>query len=174
MSRPFFNFAIEELDVAEECRTASRLGSANLMQIAVHRGCRHYAPLLPPESLTVGESDLPHEVLGTALLCGPQDATTFQSIRCGSMVLSDLGNHPDTIRVAAEFFGVANRLAHIARLGLQFDAHPIHWKTLLVNLPSFPNEEDFLPGLSRLTSETRFTRFGRRPVRAWLRTQWAR
>ncbi|HWL53224.1 MAG TPA: hypothetical protein VNQ90_12370 [Chthoniobacteraceae bacterium] len=145
------------------------------MRIAIGHGCRHYAPLLPTfSSGSVERADLPHEVLGVALLHGPRDGETFQAIRCGAMVLSDLGNHPEMILAAADYFGVADRLAHIARLGFEFDDHPGYWETLLS--PALPSSEEaaFLPGLSRLTSETRMTKIGRHPVRTWLRTRWLR
>lgn len=117
---------------------------------------------------------IPHEALGAALLRGPADAATFQAIRCGAMVLSDLENSPRAIAEASRQFGVAHRAAHIARLGLVADTHPEFWQQVLHELPSAIAEDDFLPGLSRLTSETRPPGRSSAPVRVWLRTHYAR
>jgi len=146
-----------------------------LLGVAVARGCRHYAPLLPPDVTPTDMGDLPHEVLGAALLRGPADAATFQAIRCGAMVLSDLGNSPQRIGEASEQFGVAARVVHLARLGLAADRHPEYWTAVLNALPpGSADEEPFLPGASRLTSETRLVGPGRNPARTWLRTHYAR
>ena len=138
------------------------------------RGCRHYAPLLTRGATVVDEPNLLQEVLGAALLRGPADAATFQAIRCGAMVLSDLGNSADRIAEACRQFGVTHRAVHIARLGLLADNHPDYWRALLEVLPPTSAEESFLPGLSRLTSESRLSGPGRAPVRIWLRTQYER
>jgi len=142
--------------------------------IAVARGCRHYAPLLPPNSTPVDMADLPHEVLGAALLRGPADADTFQAIRCGATVLSDLGNSPQRIVETSEYFGVVHRVAYLARKGLEADHHPEFWTAILTTLPSGSDEGQFLPGVSRLTSETRMAGPDRKPARTWLRTRCAR
>ncbi len=71
-----------------------------LLAIAVARGCDQYAPLWP-ELRPKDDLTLPKEVLGCALLRGPADEETFQSIRCGAMVLSDLGNSLGRIVLAA-------------------------------------------------------------------------
>ncbi len=156
------------------CRQAAKLNCDDLLGVAIARGCAHYAPLWPrlvPENLEW----LPHEALGCALLRGQADTETFQPIRCGAMVLSDLGNAPELIAAAAEHLGVSGRVAHIARLGIQEDAHPSYWKKLQRCLRDLPaKEEDFLPGVSRLMAETRASGAGRGPVRTWLRTDWSR
>jgi len=156
------------------CREAAELSREALLAVAVARGCWHYAPLWPdltPED----RAGLPHEILGCALLRGPADAETFQSIRCGAMVLSDLGNSPELIATAAERLGVIGRVAHIARQGLQTDRHPDFWEKVLAALPAKPSAEpDFLPGISRLTGETRPAGPGRSAVRQWLRTDRGR
>ena len=105
------------------CREVTDLPPDALRAAAIARGCSHYAPLWP--NLTPADrAGLPHEALGCALLRGPATVETFQSIRCGGMVLSDLGNSPELIATAAEQLGVAGRVAHIVRLGLSADAHP--------------------------------------------------
>lgn len=143
-----------------------------LLRVAVARGCRHYAPLLSPNATATDNAELPHEMLGAALLRGPADAATFQAIRCGAMILSDLGNSPQRIAEASEYFGVAHRVAHVARLGLAFDQHPEFWRATLDTLPSVAGEEQFLPGVSRLTSETWMAGPGRGLARTWLRTHY--
>lgn len=150
------------------------LSRDRLLGIAVARGCRHYAPLLAPGAIPTNKPELPHEVLGVALLLGPQDAATFQAIRCGAMVLSDLGNSPQRIWEASEQFGVTPRVAHIARCGFFSDDQPQFWQALLSLFPPILGEEDFLPGVSRLTSETRVVGPGKFPIRTWLRTQYRR
>lgn len=156
------------------CRAAAGLPFDALRAAAIARGCSHYAPLWP--SLTPADrAGLPHEVLGCALLRGPANAETFQSIRCGAMVLSDLGNSPELIAAAAEQLGVAGRIAHIVRLGLSADVHPEFWASVQAALPgSVAEEQDFLPGVSRLVTETRLSGPGKGPVRTWLRTQYRR
>lgn len=159
--------------VPEEWAQAGRLPRKTLLQTAVARGCRHYAPLHSFEVAPADLPELPHEVLGAALLRGPEDTETFQAIRCGAMVLSDLGNAPQKIRDAGEYFGVSHRIAHIARLALTADGHPEFWTAILNLLPSGPAPEPFLPDVSRLTSETRMGDPRGSPARVWLRTRYA-
>ena len=153
---------------------AADLDREQLLRIAVARGCRHYSPLLSPGMEPRDDPEIPHEALGAALLCGPADAATFQAIRCGAMVLSDLKNSPRAIDDVSRQLGVAHRAAHIARLGLAADTHPDFWERVLRELPSAVREDDFLPGISRFTSETRQPGGRSAPVRVWLRTHYAR
>lgn len=152
---------------------AGHLDRGELLRIAVARGCRHYAPFLPVGVAAIDDPEIPHEALGAALLRGPADAATFQAIRCGAMVVSDRENSPSAIAEMSRQFGVAHRAAHIARLGFAADMYPDFWQQVLRELPSAVAETDFLPGVSRLTSETR-PPGGRLPVRVWLRTHYAR
>ena len=103
-------------DIRRACRAAGRLARDELIGIAIARGCRHYAAFVPPE-LVKDRPDLPHEVLGCALLVGPQDVETFRGIRVGAMILSDAGNSAHTMADAAAAFDVTARLLHIARIG---------------------------------------------------------
>jgi hypothetical protein len=154
---------------------AADLGRDELLRIAVARGCRHYAPLLPQAATTADAPEVPHELLGVLLLRGPADAATFQAIRCGAMVLSDLANSPKAIAHASWQHGVGHRVAHIARLGLLGDAeNRAYWDALLRVLPSGLAHEEFLPGLSRLSVESRMAGPERGPVRTWLRTRYQR
>jgi hypothetical protein len=151
------------------CQEAAKKPRHQLLAHALALGCSHYATLWP--DLTPTPSHLPKEVLGCALLRGPADVETFQAIRCGAMLLSDLANSPAAIGAAAHELGVAGRMAHLARLGLAADAHADYWTLILAELPvGVPVETDFLPGISRLTTETRLSGPGRGPVRTWLRT----
>ncbi len=156
------------------CRQATKLPRDDLLRTAIGRGCSHYAPLWPhlaPEDLDW----LPHEILGCALLRGAADAETFQAIRCGAMILSDLDNDPGLIATAAEALAVLPRLSHISKLGLQGDDHPEFWTRLRRSLPDLSaTEVEFLPGLSRLCSETGRTGQNQGTVRIWLRTAYRR
>ncbi|OAM91125.1 hypothetical protein AW736_04950 [Termitidicoccus mucosus] len=86
------------------------------------------------------------------------------------MVLSDLRNRADGIGWTARRFRVAGRAMHIARLGLTADTHPAYWRRVIDALSPFePGEPEFLPGVSRLVSETRWTGPGLGASRQWLR-----
>jgi hypothetical protein len=154
--------------------TASELSRDQLLRVAIARGCRHYATLLAAGESGSDEPTLSHETLGAALLRGPADADTFQAIRCGAMVLSDLGNSAEGMVRESRRLGVEHRLAHIARLGLSADQHVEFWQRLVKLLPSrsSADEEGFLPGVSRFTSESRLIGPRRASARVWLRTHW--
>ena len=150
-----------------------RMTREELVAVALARGCRHYAPVWP-EIIPADLRDLPHEILGCALLWGRRDAATFQAIRCGAMVLSDLSNAPERIAGAAVALGVAGRVAHLARLGLRHDRHPVFWQDLVARLPAPALvERQFLPGRSRFTLET-FEHKSGRMESTWLRTAYPR
>jgi hypothetical protein len=118
-------------ELAAACNQAMKLPRNTLLGYAVARGCFHYAPFVPPE-LRSEVGDFPHEVLGCVLMVGPEDVDTFQSIRCGAMVISDLRNSPAVIVAVARFLGVENRVRHVARLGLSGDTHPEFCRTIVV------------------------------------------
>jgi len=162
--------------VAQNCREAVRLGRNALLAIAIARGCHHYAPFVPSHVPKIDRLDLPHEVLGCALLRGPLDVDTFQTIRCGAMILSDLGNSPQIIAEASDGLSVASRVAHVAQVALSTDDHPEYWRNLLAALPPIKanKETSHLPGVSRFVSETRMTGLGRGALRVWLRTHYFR
>lgn len=156
----------------QACNEAEPLTQRELIAIAIARGCRHYAPLWP-DIAAENRAHLPHEVLGCALLRGPRTTETFQAIRCGAMVLSDLANRPESIVAAAHHFGVLARVAHLIRLGAVADEHREYWQPLLTLLSTDGrSEEDFLPGRSRLVVETRLSGPGRGPESRWLRTAY--
>ena len=164
--------SVADTGFVRACREALRLPRKQLLAVAIARGCRHYAPLWPGLA-PVGRGTLPHEILGAALLRGPADVETFQAIRCGAMVLSDLGNSPERIAEAAIKLGVSGRVAHVARLGQVEDDHAEFWGRVLSALPFTATGEDgFLPGLSRFISETRLAGLGHGPARVWLRTHY--
>ncbi len=154
---------------AQACMRARTLTRSQLLAVALARGCRHYAPLWP-EVAPADLAWLPPEVLGCALLRGPETAATFQAIRCGAMILSDLGNRPERIAQAAKIYDVAARMVHLARLGRAEDTYPEYWAGVLAALPEVSAiEEDFLPGASRLMAETRRSGPGLGVKRIWLR-----
>lgn len=166
--------ALVDIQFLRACGEAVDLSREELLAIAVARGCRHYAPLWP-DLTPADRASLPHEVLGCALLRGSADAATFQSIRCGAMVLGDLGNAPELIAAAAQRLGVTGRLAHLARLGVTEDRHAEFWTQVLAALPAgLAEEQDFLPGVSRLVAETRLSGPGKGAGRVWLRTAYQR
>ncbi|MGA3008546.1 MAG: hypothetical protein ABSE59_11715 [Opitutaceae bacterium] len=162
-------------DIRRACRAAGRLGRDELIGIAVARGCRHYAAFVPPE-LVNDRPDIPHEVLGCALLAGPQDVETFRAIRVGAMILSDAGNSAHTMADAADAFGVTARLLHIARVGAEADNRPDFWRDVLAHLPATDSasEARFLPNASRFSVENRLNGHGRGADRVWLHTNYRR
>ena len=154
---------------AQACTRAKALTLSQLLAVALARGCQHYAPLWP-ELIPEDQTWLPQEALGCALLRGPETASTFQAIRCGAMILSDCGNEPGRIALAAKIYDVAARVAHLARLGQMEDDYPAYWAGVLAALPDMPaTGEDFLAGVSRLVAETRRSGSGRGAKRVWLR-----
>lgn len=156
------------------CREVAGLSRDDLLAAAIARGCAHYAPLWP-DLRPVNMAWLPHEALGCALLRGEADAATFQAIRCGVMVLSDQGNDPELIGLAATQFGVAGRVAHLAGLAFAADSHALFWEQVGHRLPpASPGDREFLPGVSRLVSETRRSGPGAGAARGWLRTDYRR
>ena len=175
-SKPLPGAAAIEADSAylRTCRKVADFAREDLLAVALARGCAHYAPLWPDLD-PVDPAWLPHEALGCALLRGAADAATFQSIRCGVMVLSDLGNAPELIAAAATQFGVAGRVAHVAGLALAADSHPLFWEQVRQALPpASPGDREFLPGVSRLVSETRRSGPDAGAARVWLRTDYRR
>jgi len=153
------------VDACDEAETWTR---PELLALAVAKGCRHYAPQWP--ELPPVKGILPNEVLGCCLLRGPADVETFRAIRCAAMVLSDLHNRADEIGWAARRFRVAGRAMHIARLGLTADTYPAYWLRVIDALSPFePDEPEFMPGVSRLVSETRWTATGLGASWQWLR-----
>ena len=160
--------------ITEACQAALTLSTDELLRIAIARGCDHYAPFIPEPPGPGAELDnLPHEVLGAALLQGERNEETFGNIRCAAMVLGDLGNSPQKIADAATFFGVTHRLTHIARLALSIKDHPDYWTKICNSCPpAFITDAEaaFLPGLSRFTTETWSYTPPRKFIRIWLRT----
>ena len=161
-------------EFARELRKVTALSRDELIGIAIARGCHHYSPFVAQE-LIADRRDVPHELLGCALLCGPPNLDTFQAIRVAAMVLSDTGCSPTRIARAAEAMGVSSRLAHIVRIALKQDNHPAHWRAILALLPpdDFTAEADFLPKVSRFSLESGKPGPGLGPIRVWLRTHYA-
>jgi hypothetical protein len=158
-----------------ELRDVDGFSHKQLLGIAIARGCRHYASFADSPDL-VDEPGIAHEVLGCALLRGPQNIETFRAIRVAAMVLSDGGNSPKKIGSAAAAFGVEGRVSHIAKLALTADNRPDFWNAVLGTLPAMDDvsEASFLPGISRLRSETHMTGPGQGRSLVWLRTAYAR
>jgi hypothetical protein len=168
------NTAVHPLqDIRRACCAVGMLGRDELIGIAVARGCHHYAAYVPPE-LVKDRPGIPHEVLGCALLVGPQDVETFQAIRVGAMILSDAGNSAHAMADAADALGVTARLLHIARVGAEADNRPDFWREVLAHLPATDgaSEAGFLPNASRFSIESRLNGHGRGIDRVWLCTNY--
>jgi len=164
------NIPTQHSSIVADCEQAACASSQDLMALAVARGCRHYAPMVfghhsPPRSHA-----LSHEVLACALLRFPMP-DGFDAFRCGVMVLSDLNNQPISIASAAEYFGVADRVGYVVRVGLAHDDKREFWEHLRLLFPRM-SDSGLLPGPSRLMSETRMSGEHRGPVRIWLRTAY--
>lgn len=161
-------------NITKACQAALGLSTGDLLRIAIARGCDHYASFASGALRSDAKMDeLPHEVLGAALLRGERNEETFGSIRCAAMILGDLGNSPEKIVEAAAIFGVTHRLDHIAKLALSINDQPDYWtKIISFCSQSFITDEEveFLPGLSRFTSETWTYTPPRKLIRVWLRT----
>lgn len=160
------------VEFEQACRDALRWCRPELLALAISRGCAHYASLWP--HLPVAKGVLPQEVLGCGLLRGPEEAETFQAIRCGAMILSDRHNDAARVAEAAVRLGVADRVFHVATLGRRYDAYPAYWRSVIEELPDGCTSEEFLPGVSRLTRETFGTLPRRGVIREWLRSDFAR
>ena len=162
-------------EFARELRKVTALSRDELIGIAIARGCHHYSPFVGKE-LIADRRDVPHELLGCALLCGPPNLDTFQAIRVAAMVLSDAGCSPDRVARAAEALGMSSRLAHIARVALKVDDSPAYWRGILAQLPPHDPaaEADFLPNVSRFSLETGKPGPGLGPIRVWLRTDYTK
>ena len=161
--------------LADACHRAAVWSRVELIALAVSRGCRHYAGF-SPAAATARPPELPHEVLGCALLRGPADADTFRAIRVGAMVLSDPDNQPEAMAEAAHYFGVESRLVHLARVGLKSDSQPDFWAEILERVPATESRDDiaFLPGASRFSIENPKPGAGGAGSRVWLRTNHRR
>ena len=150
------------------------LTRAELLGIAVARGCRHYRNFARDEELAE-RPEISHEALGCALLRGETTVDTFQAIRAGAMIVSDSGCSPQQLVEQARALGVEHRLAHIARVAPSAGDRGSDWQSILAALPSSaPDEVGFLPTLSRFVSETGIVGPGRGGSRIWLRTSYFR
>ena len=160
-------------EFARALGTVTALSRDELIGIAVARGCHHYSPFVAKE-LVADRRDVPHDLLGCALLCGPPNLDTFLAIRVAAMVLSDPGCSPDLVARAAEAMGVSSRVAHIARVALTVNDSPAYWHGLLAQLPPHgpTAEADFLPKVSRFSLESGKPGPGLGPIRVWLRTHY--
>jgi len=161
--------------IAEACQAALSLSADELLRIAIARGCDHYAPFIPDATSgpDAEHDDLPHEVLGAALLQGERNEETFGNIRCAAMILSNPGNSPQKIAEAASFFGVTPRVIHIARLALSIKDRPDYWTKIINSCPQTiitDEEAAFLPGISRFTTQTWTRPPARKFIQTWLRT----
>ena len=154
-------------------QAGAHLTRDRLMEIAVARGCSHYRLFVAPGPAS-DDPTISHEFLGCALLQGVEDVETFQSIRVGAMVLSDLGNDPQLIRTLAEDLGVSVRLTQLATVALGAGDEPLFWRSMLDAAEPGPVDDDFFPTASRLSLESFSGGTGSTLRRQWLRTAYRR
>jgi hypothetical protein len=144
---------------------------ARLVGTAVARGCTHYRAFADPE-LVSDDPNLPHELLGCALLQGDIDVDTFAAFRVGGMVLSDLGNNITRMCLFATELGVDRRLAQLANVALAACDEPAFWRAVLDEVGVRPPADEFCPGASRLSLETHIVGSPTPFLRQWLRTAY--
>jgi hypothetical protein len=166
----------QELEDISHCSVLLRsvrnfgLNSAkNFIQLAVSRGCRHYAPAFPPQGDDPGTSAVPNEELVSLLLLGSNDFEPI-AIRCAAQLACEC----DAERLARVAIRerVGRPLAYIARAGIVHDpSNEEFWKTLLAGLGEQPPvREGVLPHWSRFVSQSGVTRYGGGEVQ-WLHCQ---
>lgn len=156
-----------------DCQDASVASDMDLVALAVARGCRHYAAFAAGHEAPRHLDSLAHEVLACALMRSPMHVDGFKYFRLGAMVLSDCGNEPAMIAAAADFFGVAERVGYVVRLGLAHDDRQEYWRKLLPLFPVVAEAGD-LPGVSRLSLESLVGNSKSSFRRQWLRTHYQR
>lgn len=137
-------------------RKATRLGVATLnqvIQLAAHRGCRHYAVDDSGAVIDPGPAVLSDEDLVLLLISGeyPYNPT---AIRCAAQLMRAPSIQAERLAVRAMRQKSGRVLAHIARAGLAHDVEGIaFWNTLLNAMPSMDfRAEPALPHWSRFVS----------------------
>ena len=150
-------------------RNFGLISAENFIQLAVARGCRHYAPAFPPLGDDPGVTAVPNEELVSLLLLGSNDYEPI-AIRCAAQLACEC-DAERLVRVARRE-RVGRSLAYIARAGIVHDlSNKEFWRTLLAGLGEQPPIIDgVLPHWSRFVSQTGVTRYGGGEVQ-WLHCQ---
>lgn len=145
------------------------LGPLELQNLAVQRGCRHYASGTESEGPSVLEGDFSNEELAVALLSTalPYDP---HSIRCGAAMLGAQGHDPLRLARMAVLERCVISVRHVAEAGHRFEPENGFWTELLAALPGTPvPPSGVLPHPTRFVAMTGFTRRGRELIVCWQR-----
>ncbi len=153
-------------------RKARRLGIRNLrdaINLAVARGCRHYADGAIPLAQDCGRDSFSNEELSIFLLLGenPYDPA---AIRCAAQLTRSPDIEPARLGRLALQHGAERPLAHIAHAGAKHDqAGRNFWIEILTRLDriNFFREEPALPHWSRFVSSPGYQR-GQTKLPTWL------
>ena len=163
-------------------RKAREMGlhnAAELIGLAVARGCQHYGggsepvPATPPSRETFSDEELAVALLSPCLPYSPR------ALRVGAQMLGSRGNHPLRLALLARRERAETVVRHIATAGRQTEPEELFWQELLAALPPVSPFRSILPtGVlphpSRFRSETGLTTpsslfTGGDPQVTWLR-----
>ncbi len=154
-------------------------GTAELIGLAIARGCRHYGggsepvPATPPSRKTFADEELAIALLSPCLPYSPR------AVRVGAQMLSSRSNRPERLALLARRERAENIVRHIAAAGQQTEPAELFWQELLAALPLASPFRSFLPAgvlphPSRFRSEAGITNpfdpvTGGGPQVTWLR-----
>lgn len=145
------------------------LGPAELEDLAVLRGCRHYTTGREPAAPIASEREFSNEELAVALL-SPALRYSPHSIRCGAAMLGTAGNDPETLTRLTLLELAAVPVRYVAEAGRRYEPDNGFWRELLAVLPPAPPPRDgVMPHPTRFISMTGFTRAGRQLLTEWQR-----
>ena len=136
--------------------------TAELVDLAVARGCRHYGggsesvPAAPPPRKTFSDEELAVALLSPCLPYSPR------ALRVGAQMLGSRGNRPLRLALLARRERAEIVVRHIAAAGRQTEPQELFWQELLAALPpASPFRSVLPPGVlphpSRFCSETGLT-----------------
>lgn len=154
-------------------RRAKSLGlddNGKLLAVAVARGCRHYANLVPDCRATdPGQQQLSHEELAVLLLLGEHVFEPFL-VRCAAALLRVAPMNAIRLARLARRERCACVLAYIAQAGAAHDpAGTQFWRQLLAELgPQRPVEPGVLPHWTRFVALQGVARTGRAHESHWI------
>ena len=119
-----------------KAKAAGLLGTAELIGLAVARGCQHYrGGPEPVRTAPLSRAVFSDEELAVALLspCLPYSP---RAVRVGAQMLGSHGNQPRRLALLARSERAENVVRHIAVAGQQTEPHEPFWQELLAALPS--------------------------------------
>ena len=154
-------------------------GTAELIGLAIARGCRHYGggseqmTTAPPSRKTFSDEELAVALLSPCLAYSPR------ALRVGAQMMGSRRNQPSRVALLARREKAENVVRHIAAAGQQIEPQELFWQELLAALPPVsPFRSVLPPGVlphpSRFRSETGLTNpfssvSGDRQRATWLR-----